>query len=70
MIQKMVKNADHHEKVPISYRLSAIDSCWTCLCLKCLNPELKLKALTKGIQDNCLKWNDTFTLALMSLSRR
>ena len=27
MIQKMVKNADHHEKVPISYRLSTIDSC-------------------------------------------
>lgn len=27
MIQKMVKDADHHEKVPISYRLSTIDSC-------------------------------------------
>ena len=30
----------------------------TCLCSKCLNPELKLEALAKAIQDNCLKWND------------
>ena len=30
----------------------------TCLCSKCLNLELKLEALAKAIQDNCLKWND------------
>ena len=90
--KKMVKNADHEEKTPITYRLSAIGSLYEkfllnshlncnilyfkknnsfnfvkpnpndwgiCLCSKCLNSELKLEALAKAIQDNCLKWNDT-----------
>ena len=29
------------------------------VCVKCLNPELRLEALANTIQDNCLKWNDT-----------
>ena len=30
----------------------------TCLCAKCLNPELKLEALAKALSDKSLKWDD------------